>query len=361
MTLRRFPALLALVLGVLCSPASQAHKASDALLTLARDQQPPVLRVDIALRDLQQVVGLDGDGDGAITWGEVARHRPGIESYLRQRLDVLSNGETCRFENARTALTEHSDGPYRVVAYDVVCPDDAPITAIDYNLLFESDPLHRGLLAISGRESGTLVFSPENRSRELTTSHWTTLRDYLVRGAWHIWLGFDHLLFLLVLLLPGALASTRSHARAVLEIVRVVTAFTVAHTLTLVLAALGLLQMPSRPVEAAIALSIVLTAALNLHPRLRHYGARLAFGFGLVHGIGFASVLQGLSLGGVTQLVALLGFNLGVEVGQIAIIAVLLPPLLQLRGYPRASRTVLLAGSAAAAALALVWFVGRLH
>ena len=159
--------------------------------------------------------------------------------------------------------------------------------------------------------------------------------DYLEEGVLHIWAGFDHILFLLSLLLPAVLvpsaisgeawAAAPGFRAALWDVLKVVTAFTVAHSITLSLATLGVVSLPSRLVESAIAASVVLAAVNNIRPVV--HGGRwiIAFCFGLIHGFGFASVLSDLGLPQGSLLLALIAFNLGVELGQLAIVAVFLP------------------------------------
>jgi hypothetical protein len=152
------------------------------------------------------------------------------------------------------------------------------------------------------------------------------LAAYLREGVWHIWIGLDHILFLLCLLLPVARRGQHVHepnrqsAPLWIEVVQVVTSFTVAHSITLSLAALGILSFPARLVESAIAASVVLAALNNVRPLVTRRLWLIAFGFGLVHGLGFASVLADLALPRDALLLALLGFNLGVEVGQLVLV-----------------------------------------
>ena len=158
----------------------------------------------------------------------------------------------------------------------------------------------------------------------------------------HIWAGFDHILFLLSLLLPAVLVPSADFRRGVgrrsrasetafWDVLKVVTAFTVAHSITLSLATLGVVSLPSRLVESAIAASVVLAALNNIRPVV--HGGRwiIAFCFGLIHGFGFASVLADLGLPQGSLLLALVAFNLGVELGQLAIVAVFLPLAYALR------------------------------
>jgi hypothetical protein len=191
--------------------------------------------------------------------------------------------------------------------------------------------------------------------------------QYLWEGVWHIWIGFDHILFLLALLLPAVLVHEARRWRgvddfgtALREVLWVVTAFTAAHSITLTLAALRLVELPSRVVESAIAASVVLAALNNLMPVVERRRWIVAFAFGLIHGFGFASVLAELGLPQETLVLSLLGFNLGVEAGQLAIVAAFLPLAFWLRNTRVYRRGVFVGGSLLTLALALVWLLERL-
>ncbi|MES2583643.1 MAG: HupE/UreJ family protein, partial [Pseudomonadota bacterium] len=188
----------------------------------------------------------------------------------------------------------------------------------------------------------------------------------LVEGVWHIWIGFDHILFLLSLLLPAVLVldgktwrGAGRFGQAGKEVLWVVTSFTVAHSITLSLAALGLVSLPSRLVESAIALSVVLAAANNVWPVVAHRRWVVAFCFGLIHGFGFASVLAELGLPTDSLALSLLGFNLGVETGQLAIVAVFLPLAFALRHTAFYRKGVFVGGSLLTMLVAALWLVER--
>jgi len=178
------------------------------------------------------------------------------------------------------------------------------------------------------------------------------------QGIWHIWSGYDHILFLIVLLIPAVFQLTL--ASALLRVVIIVSAFTVAHSLTLTCAAMGWIHLPARLVESVIAASIFVAALNNFLPRSAGgRGAWLAFGFGLIHGFGFAGALGEIGAEGGPLWRTLAGFNLGVEVGQLAIVAVFLPIAFSLR-QTRFYRTgVLYGGSSAAGLCALFWLWER--
>ena len=197
-------------------------------------------------------------------------------------------------------------------------------------------------------------------------SVWQEVRLYLREGIWHIWLGFDHLLFLVTLLLPAVLIrqgdqwkAVPDFAIALREVASIVTAFTVAHSLTLSLATVGLIWLPSRLVESAIAGSVVLAGIANLYPRITQRRWLMAFGFGLIHGFGFAAVLSDLGLPTDSLLMSLMSFNIGVEIGQLVIVVGLLPLAYALRDSRSYQTLVLRAGSIAIILVALAWLAER--
>ncbi|HWA37181.1 MAG TPA: HupE/UreJ family protein [Burkholderiales bacterium] len=342
----------ALLFLLLLPGLAHAHKPSDSYLTL--EPQAAVTRGqwDVALRDLEYAIGLDANGDGAITWGELRAKRAAIEAYAYSRLSLRANGEACAIEPGDLLFDEHSDGGYAVLRFSAPCT----ATEVDYRLFFDLDPTHRGLLRLGGTTS---VLSPEQPRLALEArAPWRQFVDYAREGVWHIWIGFDHVLFLLSLLLPAVTYAARFKP-VLWDVFKVVTAFTVAHSITLALAALAVVQLPSRLVESAIALSVVLAALNNLRPVVTGRRWIVAFAFGLIHGFGFASVLADLGLPQDALLLALVGFNLGVEAGQLAIVATFLPLAFALRGTWAYRRVVLVGGSAAIAAVAAIWLVER--
>ena len=370
--MKRWPAwLLVLLLPVL----AWAHKPSDSYLTMrgAPDSGEVAVRWDIALRDLDYVLELDRDGNGELTWGEVRRRTDEITRHATSRLELTAGGTPCAWDTSGPLmLDKHSDGAYAVLSLAARCESLAKGLRVRYSLLFDVDPMHRGLVqwVAPGSESAqALVFGTESAEQTLALAPpgaWSTLRQYLADGVWHIWIGYDHILFLLALLLPSVLMRRagrwegvpRSGA-AVTDVVKVVTAFTLAHSITLSLAALEVISLPSRLVESAIAASVVLAALNNLRGTVESRRWVLAFCFGLIHGFGFASVLTDLGLPQQALVLALVGFNVGVEIGQLAIVAVFLPLAFSLRstGFYRVG--VLKAGSVLVAVLAGWWFLQR--
>lgn len=346
-----------------------AHKASDSYLVLDIKGDAVSGQWDIALRDIDFALGLDDDGDGEITWGELRARHAEIAAWALGRLS-LQRGGACTLQVADHLVDSHSDGAYAVLQLAGRCPVGSGELALNYRLLFELDALHRGLLRLSlDGAAQTAVLSPQRAEQRFAVggiSRLAQFGQYLVEGIWHIWIGFDHILFLLALLLPAVLVHEAGRWRGVArfgealrEVLWVVTAFTIAHSITLTLAAMGLVALPSRLVESAIAVSVVLAAANNLKPLVEGRRWMVAFGFGLIHGFGFASVLAELGLPQETLVLSLLGFNLGVEVGQLAIVAAFLPLAYALRSTGFYRRGVFIGGSLLTLAIALVWLIER--
>ena len=315
-----------------------AHKASDSYLMLDIKGREVSGQWDIALRDIDFALGLDADGNGEITWGEVRARHADIAAWALGRL-ALQRGGQCTVRVVDHLVDAHTDGGYAVLRLGGECPAGGGELVLDYRLLFELDALHRGLLRLSlDGTPQTAVFAPQRAEQRFGAggaSRLAQFGQYLVEGIWHIWIGFDHILFLLALLLPAVLVheamrwrGVANFRQALVEVLWVVTAFTVAHSITLSLAALGLISLPSRLVESAIAASVVLAAAE-------------------------------LGLPQETLVLSLLGFNLGVEAGQLAIVAVFLPLAFRLREGTFYRRVVFYGGSLATLAIALVWFVER--
>lgn len=357
--------------AMLCALPAAAHKASDSYLSLRVDGPKIEGRWDIALRDAAEPLDLDGNGDGAITWGELKAREPQLATWALSRLRVESDGQKCGSGPVDLQVDDHSDGAYAVLGFTLECPSAPSRLTISYRLLFDRDALHRGLLNLQAHGvTQTAVFSPGAISQGFSIDASAPLRQmaaFLREGATHIWSGFDHVLFLLALLLPAVLRRhegrwipVASFRPALSDATKVVTAFTVAHSITLSASVLGLVRLPSRFVEAGIALSVAVAALDNLVPVFRARRWAVAFAFGLLHGFGFASVLVDMGLPRVGLLRALFSFNLGVEFGQLVIVVAFLTGAYVLRRSPGYQRLALKAGSLAIMIVAGVWFFERL-
>lgn len=365
----RYLWLLAAALLLAAAPA-QAHKPSDSYLTLDVREAGVDGQWDIALRDLDMAIGLDQDGNGELTWSEVRARHDAIAAYALARLKLASAGAPCPLRVTGQLLDNHSDGAYAVLRLHADCGAAVAALEVDYRLLFDIDPQHKGLLQLrhAGQVS-TAIFAPDSARQSLQVadaSGWRQFGDYVRHGVWHIWIGFDHILFLLSLLLPAVLVyrgrrweGRTTFRAAAIDVLKIVTAFTLAHSITLTLATLGVVALPSRLVESAIAASVALAALNNVWPLFHGRRALVAFAFGLIHGFGFASVLLDLGLPKAALLLSLVGFNVGVELGQLAIVLLFLPLAYLARNTALYRRGVLGLGSCLIVLVALAWLVER--
>lgn len=329
---------------------------------------------------------LDADGDRSLVPAELAAAVPRIEGFLRRSIPIEIDGEPSDLGSldpvewpaeAGPAIPEKEyHAPTSLVAFTFVKHHARPPADVWVRFdVFETLGGHHtvlGAIAHAGREE-PVIFSesepdylfetdfsqdlpptagaspaaePGRRSSSETV--WTRMWRFFLLGVEHILIGYDHILFLLALVV----ASRRS------ELVGLVTAFTVAHSITLALATLGWVTLPPNVVETAIAATIVFTAVENFWITDTRGRWKTTFAFGLIHGFGFAGVLRDLGLPTVGYLRSLLAFNLGVEAGQLAIVAILVGPVSWLtRGkYGAAVRLIV---SAAIALCGLGWLVDR--
>jgi hypothetical protein len=329
-------ALLALLFLLWTVPAS-AHKPSDSYLSLRVDGTRIEGRWDIALRDLDLARGLDGDGDGRLTWNELRARHGAIEAYALSRLSIAAGGAPCTLAAGSQLVDEHTDGAYTVLPLRGTCAVKPAELTIAYRLFGDVDAQHRGLLRIGDNgDARTAILGGERPVQTVPLAQASAFQQFLAyvrHGAWHIWIGYDHVLFLVSLLLPAVLVRrdggwqhVPAFRGAATDVLKTVTAFTLAHSLTLAASTLGAIGVARRPVEICIALSIVFLAReiarANDRPSLaRRAPGAIAFVFGLLHGLGFAAALAEIGLPRGELPLALLTFNIGVEAGQLVVVA----------------------------------------
>jgi len=426
--IRRLLAALALI--ALAGPAA-AHKASDAYVTLRVAGAEISARLDIALRDLDRDLDLDANADDRLSWREVRTRWSDIAALARAGLVPIADGAACTpatpgntaGAEAPPVLATHSDGRYAVVRLSWRCAAAVQRLDADYRLFARTDPTHRGIvryarkdgplqLVVLGPGAGpvrlhlpglpavatpvvpdtatamaaatpqTLAASPAFAPAQAThatqagaSSGLAAFGGFVREGVHHILIGYDHILFLLSLLLPSVWqrrceadhatgrmrtrwAPATDGRRAFAGVLKVVTAFTLAHSITLALSVFDVVDPPSRWIESTIAGSVVLAALNNVWPLIAEARWKLTFAFGLVHGFGFASALKDAGLAQGDLVSPLLGFNLGVEIGQLCIVGLVLPLAWSSRAT-RAYRGAFAGGSMAIAGIAALWLVQR--
>lgn len=359
-SLRRCAAVLLLSSAL---PAG-AHSGGASYVDLGSDGRDWLARIDLPVPDAVVELGLDRDGDGALRWAEVLDAQASMVERLSRRLRLGQDGQDCTPQTGGSPeLVRRATGLHLRVALRFACPATRA-AALDAGGWLAEVPDHGvyvrrtdgSSFALLTRGSTTTTLAPGSGAAAPQT-----LPRFVLLGVEHMLAGYDHLAFLALLLL-GALRSRSGNGAGTalaLECLKPVTAFTAAHSLTLALAATGALSLPSAAVEAAIAASIVATAAAMLIWRDWAAGWRLAFGFGLVHGLGFATVLAGM-LAGSELAVPLVGFNLGLELAQLAVAAATLPVLAWLARRPAWGSVLAPACQASLALLGTVWLWQRL-
>jgi hypothetical protein len=349
-----------------CGPV-HAHALSTATVDITREPANAVrVEVDVALRDLALTLPLDANRDEALTWGELQAQRDALLALVQQGVGVADARGPCPLRATQLALRHYDDGMYAAVVLRGEC--GAGALRVDYGLLFDRDPRHRALATLrEGDRSMSAILRADARHATLGRDTGSPFVAFVREGVHHILVGTDHLAFLLCLLLPatlvrrdGAWTATAGLGASLRPVLGIVTAFTLAHSLTLSLAALGWVTPASRWVESAIAASVLLAALNNVRPVVERRTWLVAFGFGLVHGFGFAGALGELGLPADARLAALVGFNAGVELGQLATVAAVLPLLYLLSRRLAYARVVLPLASLAIAGVAASWCWERL-
>ncbi|NRF68680.1 HupE/UreJ family protein [Aquincola sp. S2] len=367
--LAAFRAAMLLLCALLPPLPAAAHKASDAYLFIETRGDNTQMRWDIALRDLDAALPLDADGDRQLTWRELRSAWASIDALALAALSAPG----CRFEVTGHALERRNDGAYAVLLLRAPCTIDER-TPLRYTLFADVDPTHRGILKIQRADGSSAVrlLDPQQPAAVPAVSATPasvepgTAAAFLREGVHHIVTGYDHLLFLFCLLLPAVLRredgrwqAVDSWRAALWPVAKTVTLFTLAHSVTLALATLGWVRLSPAFVEPAIAVTIILAALDNIRPLIGKRRGWVTFFFGLIHGFGFAGVLGELQLPPAAFGWALFQFNLGLELGQLAMVLLVVPMLYLLRRRRLYVPGVMVAGSAAAMLLAAVWLFER--
>ncbi|MGH1504717.1 MAG: HupE/UreJ family protein [Acidimicrobiales bacterium] len=375
--------LLALVTLLGAAPAG-AHEGDQTYLYLDVSRTAVGGRIESPLDDVATVLGLDLTGDDATVTAELAAEAAAISSYYEEHLFLTVDGATWPAEVAVGELffsdLPETDDNYAIFPFEIVVPDGADVPR-DFELTFDPfvDEIEgRDALLLIGNdwEGGVFdngheifaAFDAGSRTQAVDlgdSGWWKTMQASVKLGVDHIKTGPDHVLFVLVLLLPSVLVfgsswkPAPSFGNALWRVTKIVTMFTVAHSITFTLAGLDILPLPpSRLVESIIAGSIAVAALHNLRPVAANKEWVLSFAFGLFHGMGFASLVEGLDVPRSTQLLSLLGRNLGIEIGQAAVV-VLCFPFLFLLARTRVYKPFFVAGSLALAAISVGWLIER--
>jgi hydrogenase/urease accessory protein HupE len=352
---------LLLAVAALCAIAAQAHQAnlSTARVILGMDRS---VTVEVGLRgsDADRLAGtkiFDPQRE-LVAPAQVAASAAPIIAYVNQHIAVIgAGGKPCSAGIPELV----SDGDGVIYRNRFSCRDVGGDIVYRSSVLTDADPAARQVVLLAeGDNAPQALLDATNTSVMLSApppSLLSTMQRYLVTGIEHIFLGYDHISFLIAVVL---------WARRLVPVIKVVTAFTIAHSITLSLAALNIVVIPSTLVEPAIAASIVYVAVENFFSRNIDRRWRITFAFGLVHGFGFASALREIGLPPNAVATALAAFNIGVEIGQVAIVAIVVPVLMAFdrlmavdKAKPARAATLVYALSALITLLGSYWFLTR--
>ena len=376
---RKLLLLLVMVAAFWSTPVS-AHDLGDGahITTLVETADDGTLEfrwnLEITLQELvARFPDYDIDENGKLTSMEYgAINAREVAEYVQQNLMVKGDGKPCPVAIDAYNIMTHKRADFIQFPLQVACDSTAYTLEIHYELFFAVNPYHQGTWTVIYQQQPWMqYFWEDERHRQYqlkTRSGVQVFGEFVGKGIHHIAIGFDHILFLVSLLLPAVLVRrggqwvpAESSRTALIRVASIVTVFTVAHSVTLSLAVLHLVPVPPATfVEAVIALSIIVMALHNIFPLFRFDVLLVTFAFGLIHGFGFAGVLLEYPLSDNALVISLVAFNVGVEAGQLVIAAVLTPLLFYFRQQPWYGKRFLPLGSGVIAALGAFWLVERL-
>jgi len=368
---------LGILLLLVTAAESRAHTLGQSYLYLQIYEETVTGRFEIALSDLNPALGWDGT-DLEITADNLDARVGLLQDYYREHVSISTAQGPLSIQFRDHGILD-AKGGFVLLPFDFGGLDGVPdALTIDYSVLLDEAPNHRGFLLVEHNwATGTfanenrisLIFSPTSRQQtfDLTTSgRWRGFLAVVGLGTEHIWEGIDHILFLIALLLPAVLRREEGKWQpverfmpALINILKIVTAFTVAHSVTLSLASLGILELPGRLVEVVIAASIAIAALDLLVPIFHRRVWLVVLGFGLFHGFGFAGALSEMGVLHEHLGLSLLAFNLGVEIGQIVIVAALVPILFLVRRLPIYRKVALPVAAVLMILVSSVWMIER--
>lgn len=376
--------MLLVLMALTCQQQLWSHAADQSYIFLRIFESKVEGTFQITTDDVNKVLGTQLTREMDAT--ALRAYLPQLQALYQEQVKFNVEGQNIPYSFSDFDVVDLELGYYMSIKFALEGLQQVPDElGIYYNMVIDKDPNHRGIVVqeynwkagLHNNESIiSLTYSAGEEQQTLSlkeTSVWTGFVAMVKSGMWHIYIGLDHILFLLALLLPSVVRRKEDAAeRGILDswepvssfrpaffyVLKIVTLFTVAHTITLSLAALQIVTLPSWLVESVIALSIGLAALHNIKPLFKNETLIIAFGFGLFHGFGFASVLGEVGLHGEYMTYSLLGFNLGVELCQVLIICALFPILYFLRKTP-SYKYIIYYGSILLIIISLYWVVER--
>ena len=339
-----------------------SHQYHESYISFDYNKSIPTLVWEIEGDNLKKILTLDDSNNSIISWREYKNHKKDILEYAKRYIFVKIDKKRVTIPTSKMKLRRYDDQTYIVVDIDI--PKTIPKKIeINYTLFFKIDQLQRCLIKVSDKNS-TKIFTLF-RNREKVTINLKknlfsdNLKEFFIDGIWHILIGIDHILFLLMLIIPSV-KNQKEFSKVVLDIAKIVTAFSIAHAISLIFSLLKIVTISSNFIDIMIALSIFLTALNNIFEKIRGFFWQIAFGFGIIHGFGFANALEGLELSSEFFIYFVAIFNIGIEVGQFGIVLVIFPMLFMIRDTTLYLKGILKIGSLFTLFLSIVWIFQRI-
>ncbi len=345
----------------------RADILKENFITFDLNGSTPKVLVDFESDNLEKFITLDSNKNGIVSWKELYAKKAQIEDFVLSHISIMIDNKPCTLEVEDFKVYRRVHQSYIKLPLALQgCTLPKEMVGLQYDLFFDVDKDQKAFVKLSDSLSKPLIMSSRKVAIDFTLkehSLWESFKEFLVEGIWHIWMGFDHILFLLMLLIPSVYTQTRVARERFIdvskEILKITTAFTLAHSITLALSVSEIVTVNVTFIEVAIALSVLFTALNNIFYFSKMKNWILAFFFGLIHGFGFANVLHELIDKKGDFVAMLLGFNLGVETGQLVIVLALLPLLFLFRKTLFYRRFILVGFSAFTAIIALLWALER--
>ena len=356
------------ILSSVYSTITIAHDPGLSLIDIEKTDNKFSVHITYAKADIEQFITLDRNKRDGISKPEFNQAKTELEQFIIKAVQ-FRNGEN----RIRAIITDikmdKSDAIHFIIQLASVIESGLTIHSA---MIAQFSLGHRQFVTVKNAQGliSSQILSARNAVHTFDLPRadlWGVFNNFVQEGVWHIWIGFDHILFVITLLLPAVLVLKKRHwypekqfTQVFKQTLKVISAFTIAHSLTLALTVFNVIALPGKTVESIIAISVIVAACNNIFNWVNGRLWLMAFVFGLIHGMGFAAVLNDLGMQINTQALALIAFNLGVELGQLAIIMAVLPLLYAVRKQEFYKPVLMQRGSYVIALIATIWLFERI-
>lgn len=339
-----------------------SHQYHESYISFDYNKTTPTLLWEIEGDNLEKIMTLDDSNNSIISWREYKNHKQDILEYAKRYISIKIDDKLITIPTSKMELKRYDDQTYMLVNIEI--PKIVPKKIeINYSLFFKMDQLQRCLIKVNDENSTKLFTLFRNRENIIIKleedSFFDNLKEFFIDGIWHILVGIDHILFLLMLIIPSV-KNQKEFSKVVADIAKIVTAFSIAHAISLTLSIYDIVDISSNFINIMIAFSVLLTALNNIFEKIKGFSWQIAFGFGIIHGFGFANALGGLELSSEFFIYFVAIFNIGIEVGQLGIVMVVLPVLFMIRETSLYLKGVLKIGSIFTAFISIIWIFQRI-